>query len=123
MPTIGQQTSPSRCDCGEFLQNPLPTNDFSAMRDAVDPSGTNRALQRASWMALLARAPLELLESDLGSRVSTSPHWQRAPKTGLMMVQGRIGGSGKRFNLGEVTVTRCALHSERPGAKGPVGAA
>jgi alpha-D-ribose 1-methylphosphonate 5-triphosphate synthase subunit PhnG len=25
------------------------------------------------------------------------------------MVQGRAGGSGERFNLGEVTVTRCAL--------------
>ena len=26
-----------------------------------------------------------------------------------MMVQGRVGGTGERFNLGEVTVTRCAL--------------
>ena len=26
-----------------------------------------------------------------------------------MMVQGRAGGTGERFNLGEVTVTRCAL--------------
>ncbi len=25
------------------------------------------------------------------------------------MVRGRIGGSGEAFNLGEVTVTRCAL--------------
>lgn len=35
--------------------------------------------------------------------------WLRKPETGLMMVQGRIGGSGERFNIGEVTVTRCAL--------------
>jgi alpha-D-ribose 1-methylphosphonate 5-triphosphate synthase subunit PhnG len=26
-----------------------------------------------------------------------------------MMVQGRAGATGERFNLGEVTVTRCAL--------------
>jgi alpha-D-ribose 1-methylphosphonate 5-triphosphate synthase subunit PhnG len=25
------------------------------------------------------------------------------------MVQGRAGGTGERFNLGEITVTRCAL--------------
>jgi alpha-D-ribose 1-methylphosphonate 5-triphosphate synthase subunit PhnG len=26
-----------------------------------------------------------------------------------MMVQGRVGGAGEKFNLGEMTVTRCAL--------------
>jgi alpha-D-ribose 1-methylphosphonate 5-triphosphate synthase subunit PhnG len=26
-----------------------------------------------------------------------------------MMVEGRAGGTGERFNLGEMTVTRCAL--------------
>jgi alpha-D-ribose 1-methylphosphonate 5-triphosphate synthase subunit PhnG len=31
-----------------------------------------------------------------------------------MMVQGRAGGTGERFNLGEVTVTRCALRVEMP---------
>ncbi len=25
------------------------------------------------------------------------------------MVQGRVGGTGNRFNIGEMTVTRCAL--------------
>ncbi len=30
----------------------------------------------------------------------------RGPEPGLVMVQGRIGGSGDRFNLGEATVTR-----------------
>lgn len=39
----------------------------------------------------------------------TPHHWLRPPETGLMMVQGRVGGTGERFNLGEVTVTRCAL--------------
>ncbi|MCL2466890.1 MAG: phosphonate C-P lyase system protein PhnG [Micrococcales bacterium] len=30
----------------------------------------------------------------------------RGPEAGLVMVQGRIGGSGDRFNVGEATVTR-----------------
>jgi alpha-D-ribose 1-methylphosphonate 5-triphosphate synthase subunit PhnG len=35
-----------------------------------------------------------------------------------MMVQGRVGATGERFNLGEVTVTRCALRlsGAQPGA-------
>jgi alpha-D-ribose 1-methylphosphonate 5-triphosphate synthase subunit PhnG len=35
-----------------------------------------------------------------------------------MMVQGRAGGTGERFNLGEVTVTRCALRVDVDGADG-----
>ncbi len=33
----------------------------------------------------------------------------RGPEAGLVMVQGRIGGSGDRFNLGEATVTRATV--------------
>lgn len=33
----------------------------------------------------------------------------RGPETGLVMVRGRIGGSGAPFNLGEATVTRAAV--------------
>lgn len=60
-------------------------------------------------MALLARAPLNLLESALRAHAALPASWLRAPETGLMMVQGRAGGTGERFNLGEATVTRCAL--------------
>ena len=35
--------------------------------------------------------------------------WLRRPQTGLVMVRARTGGTGAQFNLGEVTVTRCAL--------------
>jgi alpha-D-ribose 1-methylphosphonate 5-triphosphate synthase subunit PhnG len=38
-----------------------------------------------------------------------------------MMVQGRIGGTGEKFNLGEVTITRCALRIECEAYQGPVG--
>lgn len=36
----------------------------------------------------------------------------RPPQTGLVMLRGRIGGSGPPFNVGEATVTRAALRLE-----------
>ncbi len=65
--------------------------------------------ERRDWMSLLSRAPINLLESTVGIHADDVPEWLRAPETGLMMVQGRVGGTGERFNLGEITVTRCAL--------------
>lgn len=65
---------------------------------------------RAEWMRLLALARTDELDramrtlGDLPAR-----QWLRAPETGMTMVQGRAGGTGARFNLGEMTVTRCAL--------------
>lgn len=79
------------------------------MFQAFDNPGPGRPLDRAQWMALLARAPIGLLETALQDDASRPARWLRAPETGLMMVQGRAGGTGERFNLGEVTVTRCAL--------------
>ena len=76
---------------------------------------------RQSWMALLARAPQPLLDSALAGHTDTQPQWLRRPETGLMMVQGRIGGTGERFNLGEVTVTRCALRLSHANSEAPVG--
>jgi len=74
-------------------------------------------------MALLARAPLELLETALRPFDQTPPRWLRMPETGLMMVQGRASGTGERFNLGEVTVTRCALRVAGAAQEAPVGVA
>lgn len=62
---------------------------------------------RAGWMGLLARARparLAALLPDL------PPHdMLRPPEVGAVMVQGRVGGTGVPFNLGEMTVTRCVL--------------
>ncbi len=74
---------------------------------------------RQQWIRLIARAPEAMLESAL-AQVPERPHtWLRRPETGLFMVQGRVGGTGNRFNLGEMTVTRCALRL----AGGPAGVA
>jgi alpha-D-ribose 1-methylphosphonate 5-triphosphate synthase subunit PhnG len=67
------------------------------------------AAARKTWMALLARAPEALLEKHLATLSAGDLQWLRPTETGLMMVQGRAGGTGQRFNLGEVSVTRCVL--------------
>lgn len=74
-------------------------------------------------MALLARAPLDMLEQALTDYITHSPQWLRRPETGLMMIEGRTGGTGERFNVGEITVTRCALRLTEAGAHAPVGIA
>jgi len=75
----------------------------------VDSGPAPSPLKRADWMALLARAPMHMLEHALGAQAEAEVNWLRAPEIGLLMVQGRAGGTGERFNLGEVTITRCAL--------------
>ncbi len=67
------------------------------------------AIDRQTWMAALARADLETLEC-LAADLAERPHTVlRRPETGMVMVRGRIGGSGDPFNLGEASVTRCAV--------------
>ena len=65
---------------------------------------------RAAWMRLLALATAEELadaRNALPATISFVP--LRPAETGLAMVRGRAGGTGMAFNLGEMTVTRCAL--------------
>jgi len=65
---------------------------------------------RQRWMATLARAPAEALEGLLDEHASMVDYQvPRPPETGLCMVRGRMGGSGRPFNLGEMTVTRCVV--------------
>ena len=68
--------------------------------------------QRRDWMGLLARAPRELLEAWAGRAKLPAFAWLRRPECGLAMVRARAGGSGEKFNLGEMTITRCALRLE-----------
>ena len=87
--------------------------------DNTSPESTSI---RKEWMALLARAPNALLDDIVGPHIAAAqPRWLRRPETGLMMIQARVGGSGERFNLGEVTVTRCALRLGEMDDASPVG--
>lgn len=66
--------------------------------------------ERQQRLALLARAPEELLEAawqELPRKPCLEP--LRRPETGLLMVRGRAGGTGRQFHLGEVAVTRAAV--------------
>jgi alpha-D-ribose 1-methylphosphonate 5-triphosphate synthase subunit PhnG len=88
----------------------------SVVSPAALESPPKTTADRAAWIALLARSPLNLLESALVDEAQRPVQWMRKPETGLMMVQGRAGGSGERFNAGEITVTRCVLRWTRKGA-------
>ena len=68
---------------------------------------------RRAWMSLLAKAPADRLNA-LWQAYGSAPkfHWLRAPEIGASMVRGRLGGTGAPFNLGEMTLTRCALQLE-----------
>lgn len=65
--------------------------------------------ERQHWMGLLARAATADLEAWGQTAGVPEYAWLRKPETGLVMVRARAGGTGERFNLGEMTVTRCAL--------------
>lgn len=78
------------------------------MAEARELTEAERA--RRGWMSLLAKAPPARL-AELWEARGAAPgfDWLRAPEVGGMMVRGRAGGTGAAFNLGEMTVTRCAL--------------
>ena len=66
--------------------------------------------ERARWISLFAKAPSDALR-DAARQFGDLPQflWLRRPETGLAMVRARAGGTGAQFNLGEMSVTRCAL--------------
>lgn len=61
-------------------------------------------------MGVLARAGAEELEA-FWQRLDPQPDYRllRCPEIGMALVRGRAGGSGERFNLGEMTLVRCAV--------------
>jgi alpha-D-ribose 1-methylphosphonate 5-triphosphate synthase subunit PhnG len=65
---------------------------------------------RQRWLSVLAKASLAQLE-DAWNALETRPHYRmlRPAETGLVMLRGRIGGSGGPFNFGEMTVTRAVV--------------
>lgn len=63
---------------------------------------------RRHWLAVLARASETQLESLTPTPV-TAPLFIRAAEVGMVMLRARVGGTGEAFNLGEASVTRCAL--------------
>ena len=78
------------------------------MKDTIDESAPRKA-----WMSVLAKAPEGQIGPLLDAAVARPKFtWLRAPEIGSAMVRGRAGATGAPFNLGEMTVTRCALALE-----------
>ena len=65
---------------------------------------------RQRWMSVLAHSrPDELLTH--WQTLNLSPQFERirAAETGLTQLQGRMGGTGKRFVMGDMTITRAVI--------------
>ncbi len=66
--------------------------------------------QRRQAMAVFARATVAELELGLEQAGCTMTGEElRAPEVGLVMARGRMSGTGRPFNVGEVSVTRAAV--------------
>ncbi|AUH51689.1 phosphonate C-P lyase system protein PhnG [Chromobacterium sp. ATCC 53434] len=63
---------------------------------------------RQRCLSVLANSPIERLLELLPPALPPAPRWLRRAETGLMMLQGRSGGTGARFNLGEISVSRAS---------------
>lgn len=76
------------------------------MKIDQDAQGVQTPRQR--WMRILARAggPLQAHSDELRR---PEHRYIRPAEAGMVMVRGRMGGSGAPFNLGEMTVTRCVV--------------
>lgn len=72
-------------------------------------AGETNERGRRRWLAVLARASREELEAAVAQAAPLPHEAVRAPEAGMVMLRGRVGGTGDAFNLGEAAVTRCAV--------------
>lgn len=81
---------------------------------------TEDVAARQRWMGILARSPVQALEEALAA-LPEPPGYEalRQPEIGSALVRARAGGSGRRFNMGEMTITRCSVRLH--GTGGTVG--
>jgi len=73
---------------------------------------------RAFWIGVLARASLKELRAAVALTQIELPRVElvKPAESGTLMLEGRAGGSGRRFNAGEATMTRCVVrHGETLG--------
>ena len=80
------------------------------MKQAEEPGGIKREISRKLWLSILAKSPFSEIQT-LWEKLELNLEWEliRKPEIGMVMVQGRSGGNGQAFNLGEMTVTRAAV--------------
>jgi alpha-D-ribose 1-methylphosphonate 5-triphosphate synthase subunit PhnG len=68
---------------------------------------------RKNRMSVLARCKTSRLQ-ELWNGLGLDPAYKllRGPESGLVMLRGRVGGTGEAFNVGEATVTRASVRLE-----------
>lgn len=78
---------------------------------------TAEPMDRKGWMRILALSERKDIEAACHN-LEPFPDYRlvRGPEIGMVMVQGRTGGIGAPFNLGEATVTRCTLQVDQGAA-------
>ncbi|WP_211263087.1 phosphonate C-P lyase system protein PhnG [Vibrio nereis] len=66
--------------------------------------------ERKAWMKELSLAPPEQL-LKLWDAFSNKPTYKhlRATESGLVQVRGRLGNTGDKFNMGDMTITRASV--------------
>lgn len=71
---------------------------------------------RQEWLAVLSTADRDDLER-FWLRLDDRHAFRnlRNPESGLAMIRGRADGSGRPFNLGEATISRCVVATEDSG--------
>jgi len=87
-------------------------------QEGSSPKAANPGTIRGDRLALLACSDPKILAQLLMPWAETDQTWLRRPETGLVMVQGRAGGTGTRFNLGEMSATRCTIRLTACGSTG-----
>jgi alpha-D-ribose 1-methylphosphonate 5-triphosphate synthase subunit PhnG len=86
---------------------------------SAKPHPPSSTAARKRWLSVLAKAQRAELADAVGALPALpSYRFLRQPEAGLAMVRGRIGGTGGPFNLGEMTLTRCAVQLDGGGAPG-----
>ncbi|MGY5958837.1 phosphonate C-P lyase system protein PhnG [Kosakonia sp. BK9b] len=65
---------------------------------------------RQRWMAALAQSTPEMLRARMRT-LGLAPDYEfvRAPQTGLVQIQARMGATGDRFFPGDATLTRAVV--------------
>lgn len=84
---------------------------MSDTQNTHSPDAKNQNVStRQAHLAILARVPTHQLKEAYDA-LPTKPKYSfdRNPEFGMLMSEGRSGGTGSRFNLGHVSITRTAL--------------
>ena len=86
----------------------LSRTPMAAPSRPAEQAGSER-LRQSTMAILVAASAAELAAAEAAIGPLPGFRHLRRPEAGLLMLRGRIGGEGARFNLGEATVTRCLV--------------